>query len=110
MKYLKVEGVGRLRPKGGAVGLGSTSRRHGEGEEGISDPICAIPISDPTGEAEATTDLQSDSRWSMLLEFEAEAEVMSSVSPFFISVFAAIRGLGLDSGLALLLFFFFFRF
>ena len=31
----------------------------------------------------------------MLLEFEAEAEVMSSVSPFLISVFAAIRGLGL---------------
>ena len=43
----------------------------------------------------------------MLLEFEAEAEVMSSVSPFLISVFAAIRGLGLGSGLALLLFFFF---
>ena len=62
MKYLKVEGVGRLRPKGGAVGLGSTSRRQGEGEEGISDPICAIPILDPTGEAEATTDLQSDWR------------------------------------------------
>ena len=92
MKYLKVEGVGRLRPKGDAVGLGSTSRRQGEGEEGISDPICAIPISDPTGEAEATTDLQSDWRWSMLLEFEAEAEVMSSLSPFLISVFAAIRG------------------
>ena len=31
----------------------------------------------------------------MLLEFEAEAEVMSSGSPFLISVFAAIRGLGL---------------
>ena len=43
----------------------------------------------------------------MLLEFEAEAEVMSSVSPFLISVFAAIRGLGLGSGLAFLLFFFF---
>ena len=31
----------------------------------------------------------------MLLKFEAKAEVMSSVSPFLISVFAAIRGLGL---------------
>ena len=31
----------------------------------------------------------------MLLEFEAEVEVMSSVSPFLISVFVAIRGLGL---------------
>ena len=31
----------------------------------------------------------------MLLEFEAEAEAMSSVSSFLISVFAAIRGLGL---------------
>ena len=31
----------------------------------------------------------------MLLEFEAEAEAMSFVSPFLISVFAAIRGLGL---------------
>ena len=31
----------------------------------------------------------------MLLEFEAETEVMSSVSPFLISIFATIRGLGL---------------
>ena len=31
----------------------------------------------------------------MLLEFEAEAEVMSFVSPFLILFFAAIRGLGL---------------
>ena len=31
----------------------------------------------------------------MLLEFEAEAKVMSSVSPFLISIFAAIRGLAL---------------
>ena len=58
MKYLKVEGAGRLRLSGGVVGLGSTSRR--QGEEGISDPICAIPISDPTGEAEAMTNLRSD--------------------------------------------------
>ena len=62
MKYLKVEGAGRLRLRGGAIGLGNTSRRQGEGEEGISDPICAIPISDPTGEAEAMTDLQSNWR------------------------------------------------
>ena len=62
MKYLKVEGAGRLRLRGGTIGLGSTSRQQGEGEEGISDPIYAIPISDPTGEAEATTDLQSDWR------------------------------------------------
>ena len=95
MKYLKVEGVGRLRLRGGVVGLGSTSRRQGEGEEGIFDPIYAIPISDPTGEAKAMTNLQSDWRWPMLLEFEAETEVMSSVSPFLISIFATIRGLGL---------------
>ena len=95
MKYLKVEGAGRLRLRGGTVGLGSTSRRQREGEEGIFDLICAISISDPTSEAEATTDLQSDWRWPMLLKFEAKAEVMSSVSPFLISVFAAIRGLGL---------------
>ena len=51
MKYLKVEGAGRLRLSGGIIGLGSTSRR--QGEEGIFDPIYAIPISDPTSEAEA---------------------------------------------------------
>ena len=95
MKYLKVEGAGRLRLRGGTVGLGSTSRRQREGKEGIFDPICAIPISDPTGEAKAMTNLQSDWRWPMLLEFEAEAKAMSSVSLFFILVFAAIRGLGL---------------
>ena len=93
MKYLKVEGVRWLRLRGGAVGLGSTLRR--QGEEGISDPIYAISISDPTGEAEAMTDLRSDWRWPMLLEFEAEAEAMSSVSPFLISIFVAIHGLGL---------------
>ena len=93
MKYLKVEGVRWLRLRGGAVGLGSTLRR--QGEEGISDPICAISISDPTGEAEAMTDLRSNWRWPMLLEFEAKVEAMSSVSPFLISIFAAIRGLGL---------------
>ena len=110
MKYLKVEGAGRLRLRGGAIGLGSTSRQQGEGEEGISDPICAIPISDPTGEAEVTTDLQSDWRWPMLLKFEAKAEVMSSVSPFLISVFAAIRGLGLLPSVFRLGFGFFFFF
>ena len=62
MKYLKVEGAGRLRLRGGAIGLGSTSRQQGEGEEGISDPIYAIPISNPTSEAEAMTDLQFDWR------------------------------------------------
>ena len=55
MKYLKVEEAGRLRLRGGTVGLGNTSRQ--QGEEGISDPICAIPISDPTGEAEVMTDV-----------------------------------------------------
>ena len=89
MKYLKVEGGGRLRLRGSAIGLGSTSRK--QGEEGISSPICTIPISDPTGEAEAMTDLRSDWRWPMLLEFEMEAEAMSSVSPFLISVFATIQ-------------------
>ena len=93
MKYLKVEGGGRLRLRGSAIGLGSTSRK--QGEEGISSPICTILISDPIGEAEAMTDLRFDWRWPMLLEFEMEAEAMSSVSPFLISVFAAIRGLGL---------------
>ena len=48
----------------------------------------------------------------MLLEFEAEAEVevMSSVSPFLISVFAAIRGLGLLLSVFRLGFGFFFFF
>ena len=78
MKYLKVEGAGRLRLRGGTVGLGSTSRRQREGEEGIFDLICAISISDSTSEAEATTDLQSDWRWLMLLEFKAEAEAMAT--------------------------------
>ena len=110
MKYLKVEGAGRLRLRGGVVGLGSTSRRQGECEEGIFDPIYAIPISDPTGEAKAMTNLQSDWRWPMLLEFEAEVEVMSSVSPFLISVFVAIRGLGLLPSIFRLGFGFFFVF
>ena len=86
MKYLKVEGAGRLRLSGGIIGLGSTSRR--QGEEGIFDPIYAIPISDPTSEAEAMTDLRSDWRWPMLLEFEVEA--ISSISLFLISIYATI--------------------
>ena len=53
MKYLKVEGAGRLRLGGDAVGLGSTSRRLARKESPIRSPIRAIPIFDPTGKAKA---------------------------------------------------------
>ena len=106
MKCLKVEGAGRLRLSGGIIGLGSTSRR--QGEEGIFDPIYAIPISDPTSEAEAMTDLRSDWRWLMLLKFKVEA--MSSISLFLISIYATIYGFGLLPSVFRLGFGFFFFF
>ena len=58
MKYLEVEGAGRPKAEG-------RRRRAGQhvkatGEEGISYSICAIPISNPIGKAEAMTDLWSD--------------------------------------------------
>ena len=57
MKYLKVEGAGRPEAEGRHRRVGRCRRagQHveviGEAhEEGISDPICAITISDPTGD------------------------------------------------------------
>ena len=72
MKYLKVEGAGRLRLRSCTV--------EATGEEGISNSICAIPISDLTG----------DDRWQWALLLEFEAEAMSFVSLFLILVFATI--------------------
>ena len=58
MKDLEVEGVGRPE----AEGRRHQARQHVEatGKEGIFDSICAIPIFDPTGKAEAMTDLRSN--------------------------------------------------
>ena len=98
MKYLTVEGVRRLRLRGSAVGeespiqyvLFRSSIR-------LARPR-RWPISDLTGDDRW--------RWALLLEFEAEA--MSSVSLFLISVFATIRGLGLLPSVFKFFFFFFF--
>ena len=57
MKYPEVEG--RRHRAGQHV--------EATGEEGISDSICAISISDPTGKAKAMIDLWSDWRWSMAM-------------------------------------------
>ena len=97
MKYLTVEGVRRLRLRGSAVGeespiqyvLFRSSIR-------LARPR-RWPISDLTGDDRW--------RWALLLEFEAEA--MSSVSLFLISIFATIRGLGLLP--SVFKFFFFWR-
>ena len=99
MKYLTVEGVRRLRLRGSAVGeespiqyvLFRSSIR-------LARPR-RWPISNLTGDDRW--------RWALLLEFEAEA--MSSVSLFLISVFATIRGLGLLPSVFKFFFFFFRR-
>ena len=95
MKYLQVEGVGRLMLRGGIVRLGSTSRRLEWKESPIQSVLFRSPIWLARPRRWPIFDLINDDRWwwALLLEFEAEA--MSSVSPFLISVFATIRRLGL---------------
>ena len=95
MKYLQVEGAGRLRLRGGIVRLGSTSRRLEWKESPIQSVLFRSPIWLARPRRWPIFDLINDDRWwwALLLEFEAEA--MSSVSPFLISVFATIRRLGL---------------
>ena len=51
MKYLEVEGAGRPEAKGRRRRAGQHVEATGEAcEEGISNPICAITISDLTGD------------------------------------------------------------
>ena len=85
MKYLTVEGVRRLRLRGSAVGE----------ESPIQYVLFRSSIRLARPRRWPIFDLISDDRWRWALLLEFEAEAMSSVSPFLISVFATIRRLGL---------------